>query len=565
MADPENLFEQARESVDVAPDRLVESSSSSVPPIAINESALRPVSVLAWIALGLWLVSLALPAFEPRLGDDIYYGWAVLLLAWLPPGTLAWSANVFFLVAVAKLVRGRPATRSALLAALLSLTTFVVDAFPAGSSGGTVRIYGYSWGALLWFLAIFVLLAAAFTLPSRFSLWPPRRQRLVYTNDPYVRRLRLSVVPLLVLLATFAVLGMADRAAANEEERQRLRAVMFKQGAVCTTAQATVGAPLTDIAVAPLLMDLKDGGSPYALRSYKRIRDWLALGLSSVRYNGYDYAAVATEPEGVLVVATQAQGPIAGTLNVDIVLGESARGGVRVALTDQEGRLVFDQTWRQEKSGALCPDYTFETFDADAEPLRTIRAGLGLRGIAPAHRPPATEPTLIGSIIGPGTAVEPRFDRLAHWRSENPQARGAIPMVPRAISHAEGCPSDHGWTHDSDPYHRGVESWLGSGFKTPTGVFYSGTRDDYALCEGEWVYVYTPAHYRGTHPGAVSVVLEKRRLPSFALAWKRQVEIPGIPGGNYELTSVEETGGAMIIELAHERQRETFRVEVPLR
>lgn len=123
---------------------------------------------LAFFSLGAWCVSLALPGFWLE-GDEPMYGLFILLLG-IPLAWAAYSpavyANVFFMYAQARILAGKEASGSVVIAVILALTTpFFRGAGVNGADGSTPALIGWGWGAVVWLLAI-ALLATSEALRS---------------------------------------------------------------------------------------------------------------------------------------------------------------------------------------------------------------------------------------------------------------------------------------------------------------------------------------------------------------------------------------------------------------
>lgn len=134
----------------------------------------RPASWwLAWGALGLWFVSLFLPCIIKFPPARSVVGLEILVTGWLSPvaGNLAWFANPFFLIAVVRILTGKAAPGMALAAVVLGLHTFWLTHLP--NSIGSHPIYGFGWGAILWFASLLLMMAAAGSLQyeKRLTIW----------------------------------------------------------------------------------------------------------------------------------------------------------------------------------------------------------------------------------------------------------------------------------------------------------------------------------------------------------------------------------------------------------
>jgi hypothetical protein len=129
----------------------------------------------AVLAIGLWGISLALPAVAIT-GGPVFRGGDLLLRAWeaLDSGVYAWLANPLLFVAVALCV-GR-ARQMAGVVALLALV-LAVSSFRAAAAleraGTTVPDFTFASGLYVW-LAAFVVLLLACLAHLVLPVDPPR-------------------------------------------------------------------------------------------------------------------------------------------------------------------------------------------------------------------------------------------------------------------------------------------------------------------------------------------------------------------------------------------------------
>lgn len=116
---------------------------------------------LAFAALALWCFSLLLTSFILS-GHERVSGLGVLITGWLSPlvYNYAWFANVFFVYGFFRILEGKAPVVAAFAAVILSLDTVRFDTYILNEGGASSQIYGYGWGAVLWFLALSVFLIA---------------------------------------------------------------------------------------------------------------------------------------------------------------------------------------------------------------------------------------------------------------------------------------------------------------------------------------------------------------------------------------------------------------------
>jgi hypothetical protein len=127
------------------------------------------------VAVGLWGVSLALPAVAIA-GGPVLRGGDLLLRGWqaLDGGVYAWLANPLFLAAGVLCLGG--ASRLARAVVLLALV-LAVSSFRAGAAleraGTAVPDFTFASGLYVW-LASFVVLLLACVVPRLLPVDPPR-------------------------------------------------------------------------------------------------------------------------------------------------------------------------------------------------------------------------------------------------------------------------------------------------------------------------------------------------------------------------------------------------------
>lgn len=312
--------------------------------------------ILSLLAAGLWCVSLALPGLY-SLGQQ-QSGLLILGIGWLAvlAGNLAWLANGFFVYSASRLITGKSAVGSAFFASILSLDTFRLTETLAetGGIGTTTPIYGYGWGAVIWILAMFVLLVAA------------------VLREPNVSKTgrAMGMLPAIALVAFFAFWSINDRIEANASERARLGGgVAFKRGEVCSALDPTVSQPIHRFSG---VLEIRAEGKSYP---FSQPKDLLGWGIPVVRIGDVDYS-ISTDGG---MAAKPAEGTPSAVLWVTSAIG--GYGGYRAKLTENaSGRIVFDHTWRREpiggKPGPFCPAYSpFPR--VDEQPRKLLMEALG--------------------------------------------------------------------------------------------------------------------------------------------------------------------------------------------
>jgi hypothetical protein len=132
----------------------------------------------AALAIGLWAISLALPAAAIA-GGPVFRGSDLLLRGWqaLDSGVYAWLANPLFILAAGLCAGGVPRLARAVvvLALLLAVTSFSAAAV-LERAGTTVPDFTFASGLYVWLAAFVVLLLsclAHYVLPVDPPRAPP--------------------------------------------------------------------------------------------------------------------------------------------------------------------------------------------------------------------------------------------------------------------------------------------------------------------------------------------------------------------------------------------------------
>jgi hypothetical protein len=116
-------------------------------------------------AVGLWLVSLALPGFIVQGRTEVWNGgnilWLGLLFGWAVLG-FAVYANLFFVPVAIRLFLGkRPTIAVGLMLVLAATLPFFRGVIADEGSGAVLPVVSWGWGAVLWIVAIVLLALAA--------------------------------------------------------------------------------------------------------------------------------------------------------------------------------------------------------------------------------------------------------------------------------------------------------------------------------------------------------------------------------------------------------------------
>ena len=337
---------------------------------------------LTVLAIVLWGSSLAFVALALYAGERKVYGAEVLATGWLALLGLhvAWFANPLFLLSAVRLLLGKSAVTLSILAAVASLDTVRFKTYLLDEGGATTQVYGYGWGAVLWFLSLAVTLAAAGTRQVELN----RAAGSDSKAGEWLRPLGFTTLLVVVLLAGY--LAISDRLKANPREQQRLANLAFKRESVCKVEDMTLGNSIPKLQ-GPLELQIDSAYSSlaYPLDSPTELLKW---GVPAVRVGQRDYFFEQTTA-GAVLASLPASGIAPATLRIHLSSNPLA---IVATLTDNVAkRLVFERTWRSEGSGShFCPDYSMSG-KTDVEPGKLVVAALGLPSTS---NPPAAAQTV---------------------------------------------------------------------------------------------------------------------------------------------------------------------------
>lgn len=507
-------------------------------------------------SLVLWCVSLALPGLALYSDNKVLFGLEILLTGWLSPLMLnfAWFANVFYVFGVIKLLSGGVPWASIVWAALLSLDTIRFAHYLLNEGGATTPVYGYGWGAVLWFVAIFMLLAAADLRRHEVSkgkgspeqTWEPQRQ-----------------IGLLLAAGTLigaGVLAIHDHLVANADEARRLTPlVAFKRTAVCSAPDPVAKEPLRNFS--GILEVVSPDRNSYSMSRYPfdQVKDLLGWGIPVVRVGGSDfYLTSGPKPEMMSKAAT-------GQPSAVLTHGGKSDTGITARLVDAATeRVIFDQTWKRENHNDInryiyCPDYT--SFPSqDAQPRKLLMQALGLSDGKPAKQS-AVEYEIFPQVAG---AVIERKDGGKTRKMIVAERYPGLSTLEafRAHSHEltnTNCPADVGW--DMRDYNASTNT--GRPFKMDGVAHYLRPRDSMsAFCDTGAAYVYQGTDSHGTY----YLNIEKRSIPDFRQIWAGIVVIPIATRRNNVLNvhGIESTSNGVTLELVNDDTGEILLVKAPL-
>jgi hypothetical protein len=133
--------------------------------IQLDESDTSLSKTLAIVAVGCWLVSLALPGFIVATRAEAWFGGLILLFGILFGWTVnGWAvyANLFFVAVVFALYRNRTPRVSVVLMLFLAATLPLFSGVIQDAGSGTkLPVVSWGWGAVLWLYSLILVATAA--------------------------------------------------------------------------------------------------------------------------------------------------------------------------------------------------------------------------------------------------------------------------------------------------------------------------------------------------------------------------------------------------------------------
>ena len=507
--------------------------------------------LLVRISLGLWLASLPFTGLVLYADQRELRGFEILAMGWLGLLTLnfAWLANPIFLLILSRISAQRKSVGMAAMGLLLAFDTVRLSRMLLNEGGGASSVYGYGWGAVLWFAAMCLGLAAAGTLEIERESEVDARGVHGNANSDSIAARFAGLALAILAIGVAGVLSYWDRSHANQAELLRLHGLAFKRGAVCAAPEPKAQYQV-DISNGVVEVIVENGAlSAYPFNGPKQLLAW---GLPRVRFDDRDY--YLEQLDGNLSTVSDA----ASATPVAQLFVSSGRVDDRSQITAKLvavglNLVVFSQTWQAEtKSGdRFCPE--FSSFPgADIQPRKLVMEAVGggkitpksLPSVAPAKASEISRVT--ASIVGiKESAGRPIPTGRGGWIDNRPE--GSL-----GWRNNRDCPKDVGWSGASVKH---VSARLDTGwpFRIGEKAYYLGSRDEYnALCQGQFVYLSTTS----ARDGKNFINIEKRSLADFRLAWRAIVvidkQITPYPRNRLKLSHVAETDTGITLAVVNE-------------
>jgi hypothetical protein len=513
--------------------------------------------LLGIISLVTWCCSLSLPGLSLYSENKQLFGFEILLTGWLSPLMLnfAWFANIFFVFGLLKLLSGGAPSTSVLLAAILSIDTIRFDMYLLNEGGATTPIYGYGWGAVLWFVAIFTLLAAASLRERELSA--------IHSVPMQAsgRHWLVGIVLAAVVLVGSSILSVHDHFVANVYESKRLTPLIaFKRTKVCDAPEPVAMEPLRNFSGILEVVSLEKKNS-YSMSRYPfgQVKDLLEWGIPIVRVGNRDfYLTSSPKPEVMSMAAT-------GQPSAILTHGGENWTGITARLVDAATeRVIFDQTWSRENHGDInkyiyCPDYaSFQS--QDKQPRKLLLQALDLSD-GKSVKQPTVEYGIFPQVSGTVIAQKGGGKTLKMIVAEKYPGLSTGEAF-RYHSHElinANCPTDVGW----DMQEHNVSMNTGRPFKMAGVAHYLRPRYGVnAICGTGAVYIYQGTDSHDTY----YLNIEKRSIPDFHQIWAGIIVIPIATRRNdvLKVREIGSTSNGVTLELVNDDTGDILQVSAPL-
>ncbi|HEY3299872.1 MAG TPA: hypothetical protein VGJ90_03785, partial [Methylophilaceae bacterium] len=452
--------------------------------------------------------------------------------------------------AVLSVLNGNVPFRTTSIALFLSLDTLLFTDYMMNEGGSTTPVYGYGWGALVWFLSLCLLLVAVGI----------REIEIAKSKNIHSSSLVLILIGIfigIVALSSAGYLYKADRAHANTVELKRLENVIYKIGNVCSVEQPRIAHPIKNFSgtLAVTIYTSGDGASFFNLKEY------LNSGIPKVRVNGVDYFYEATKNGKILVSESALTSEQAQAV---LYISEDSYHNINARLIEQSsGRVVFDQAWTRTylKSYLIyCPEY-YST-DNKNYPWKLLLEALNLNPDVSSNKLEQnstnfTEPVNLEILPNDG-------DEVKQYNKSKIDSKWSNPAKTTSNSFSSDFNQGCGARVRLDAPENEPMLSLGRPFRINNKSYYLGNFDVHNVqCDNEFLYLY------GMHESTNSflVSLKVRKISDFTMGWDGNFKIQGLPNNIspalLEVNSVSLTANQLIIEVFYARTGETIYLKAP--
>lgn len=472
------------------------------------------------IACLLWLLSLNYTALD-LLNGETYDGLTVLATGWLAPVVhlnLAWLANLFFFYIVITHSVGRVISTGrtygkliipAWLAVICSLHTPALSHIVVGAQPTYREVYGYGWGAILWFAAIFVMAMAVGKRLSNYvqsiNLAVPQRSPSLYMQGKTTYSLGLRL--LLALIVLTLIKGSYDHLFASPMEQVRLdkSGVVFTRQPICTREiKLPISVPRSNVTLRLTL-----NGDLFFFSSDNPVTYLDIEGVKAVQLNGIEYQYQEND-KSTLKIQSITQQP-----DIDLTISEigslpkgQPRGKIYFTLVDSHtGDLLFRDYWKTNVQTEYQTPKTVIDRCSEPSPIALIEKSLN-----------QTERKDLPNRVNYEKNFAFSFKALTPIAVEDtPSALSAYTQLVDNTHYTIGCPADSGFGYQ---YPNILDDFTGKAFREPITAFKLNdmlyvtkryfSQAQQALCKTNAIYTYDTKE----------TILQKRRSTDYAIIWQ---------------------------------------------
>jgi hypothetical protein len=310
-------------------------------------------------ALFLWSVSLLFPAiiiYAQNKGPIT--GIYILLNGWFGFNA-AWYANIFFIWAAFKIFgTGKAPVVSSVIAVLLALDTFRFEKVLMNAGGSYSDVFGYGLGAVVWGLAILLVLVAS---GQRYS------EQLSESGNSGAMPATFLRNAGFVLIGVYSIFAIGKyfndhTGYAHPSDASLLTIDVIKRGSLC---RAPVMKPLEPALKVNGPFEVGGNSSKF----WSNPLNLLERGFPIIRFNGYDFYVV----DGA-IEAKKAEGHADARLYVS--QGERSNL-IRINIADigDDGKIVRQANfrWNAYRKGGTCPP---QKYGSEEDPKSLLNASI---------------------------------------------------------------------------------------------------------------------------------------------------------------------------------------------